>query len=416
MKRLALMTVLLVPALAAAAQQLNPMQVAPPPINQNVPSPTTDHEPLGFDEPEVAVISESTVLPRYRPVTTSPGGWFGDLGFYVLRPQWSGGNPAFATAATTTLVTPGIPSIENQILTFEQTDFDHDPSFAPLVSLGYAGRNGLGVRARWWTLTATDSVAGNGASGVLFESLQESSAASFIVPSLLGTTSELGTLSNHIANKGGLLEITGSFRNRLDMDVIDAEGIWDTNVGRSSLLISAGVRYAHLGQSDDGQLALVAETDNATASLRSLQSFSGAGPTVALQAYRVIGQTNLSIYGLGRGSLLYGESRQRAMTFIAGNFDVDTDPVDRTITSSVALDANSLRPVLELEVGGNWTRSLQAFDWFVETGFVGMVWFNAGNAAHTEALVGSEMRAVGSDSAQANLGLVGLRFATGVRF
>lgn len=416
MTRMALLLLLLVPSVANA-QQADEVPALPQPVVQPTPAETTSPAPLAPDEPEAGgMAAERTLAPRYRPAAASPGGWFGDVGFYVLRPQWSGGNPAFTTTTTTTLVEPGSPTIEEQLTIAEQTDFDHDASFAPLVSIGYAGRNGLGLRVRWWTLEADDSVAGSGPNGVLMQSLRETVTAGYLVPSLLGTTSGFQAVANHVANQGDILEVEGRFRNQLDLDVIDAEGLWNTTIGRSSLLASAGVRYAQLGQSFDGDLGLATDAAEATATLRSHQTFKGAGPTVALQAHRLIGQTNLSVYGLSRGSLLFGESRQRATTSFQDSFRVDTDLVLRTIASSKSLNSDSLRPVLEFEVGANWTRSLAAFDLFAESGLVGMAWFNAGNAANSEALVGSGLGTVDSDSTHSNLGLIGLRFTTGVRF
>jgi len=416
MKRITLLMLLLMPS-GARAQQTDDVPTVPHPVVQSAPVEASN-DPLISAESEVAIAAaaEQALLPRYRPVAASPGGWFGDVGFYVLRPQWSGGNPAFATSTSTTLVTTGNPIVEDQSVTWEQTDFDHGASFAPLVSLGYAGRNGLGVRARWWTLEASDSVGGSGPTGVLVESLPETVTASYLVPSLLGTTSVLGSISELLNLTGAVLDVEGSFRSRLDLDVIDAEAIWDTTLGRSSLLISAGVRYAHIGQSFDGDLGLTGTNSAATATLRSQHTFNGAGPTVSLQAHRTIGQTNLSVYGLSRGSLLYGESRQRATTTVEGSFPWDTIPIVYALDSSTSLNSNSLRPVMELELGTNWTRSLGTFDLFAESGLVGMAWFSTGNAANSEALVGSGFRTVGSDSTQHHLGLIGLRFSTGVRF
>jgi len=418
MKRISLVMLLLMPS-GARAQQTDEVQTVPHPVVQSAPVEASN-DPFTSAESEVAIAAaaEQALLPRYRPVAASPGGWFGDVGFYVLRPQWSGGNPAFATTTSTTRVAMGNPIVEDQSVTWEQTEFDHGASFAPLVSLGYAGRNGLGVRARWWTLEASDSVGGSGPTGALVESLPETVTASYLVPSLLGTTSALDPISEILNLMRAVLDVEGSFRSRLDLDVIDAEAIWDTTLGRSSLLVSAGVRYAHIGQSFDGDLGLTSTTSNslATTTLRSQHTFNGAGPTVSLQAYRTIGQTNLSVYGLSRGSLLFGESRQRATTTVEGTFPWDFIPIDRTLASSTSLNSNSLRPVMELEVGTNWTRSLGTFDLFAESGLVGMVWFSAGNAANSETLVGSGFRAIGSDSTQHHLGLIGLRFSTGVRF
>ncbi len=422
MRRMALVMLLLAPALAGAQQMNEPRTISPPSIAtapSEGPAGNLVAGTEGTDVPSSAAptrdaqVIERELSPRYRPVTASPGGWFGDVGFYVLRPQWSGGNPAFAVATTTTTVIPGIPAIEEQVTTIEQTEFDHGYHFAPLVSIGYAGRNGLGVRARWWTLDSSESVGGS----AILDDLAELESISVSVPSLLGTTALLGSIADQVSEGAdGILTVQGSFRSRLDLDVIDAEGIWDTTLGRSSLLVSAGVRYAHLGQSFDGEIDLASNVGAATAALRSLHSFDGAGPTVAIHAHRLIGQTNLSIYGLSRGSLLYGQRRDRASVVVPAGRLNDADPILYSISRSASATTDSLRPVMELEVGGNWTRNVGVCDLFAESGFVGMVWFNAGNAAQSDALIGSDWSSVGSDSAHHNLGLVGLRFSAGVRF
>jgi hypothetical protein len=323
-----------------------------------------------------------------RPICADSSGWFGDIGFYILRPQWSGGNPAFAydafTAGTTDRLFSG------------QVDFDHDYSFAPLVQIGYAGRNGLGVRGRWWTLRSTETLAGGFAADPTMD-------IAFRSPSLLGLGGEAQAGAD-IFGAGVSGDVSGDFRNRLDLDVIDIEGIWSTNVGRSSVLSSAGVRYAHIGQTYDANFSQTSSDplNDVGTSLRATNAFSGAGPTVSLQGYRMIGETNLSIYGLSRGSLLFGESRQRAFR---------SDSLGNDISAS--LTSESVRPVMELEVGTNWSRSMGNYDLFMENGLVGMVWFNTGNAANSDSILAGN---VGADNANQDLGLLGLRFSTGIRF
>lgn len=392
MNRFALLAAVLIPSLATAEP------LSPDPLPQR-PHPVA--EPQMLDEQAADALplrpltqERSAHAPTLTVTSTAAaGGWFGDLGFYVLHPRWSGGNPAFATLSET--VVPG--GTES---TFVATDFDHDGSFAPLVQLGYAGRHGLGIRARWWTLRSTEDISTTLDPG--------STGVSLLGPPLLGI--------------GGGLDLTpdtralqGDFRNRLSLDVIDLEGLWDTRIGRSNLLLSAGVRYAHQGQTYRAIAAAGADPNVENVqriTLSSSNTFSGAGPTVSLQGHRLIGQTDLSLYGLTRAAVLFGESRRRA-----GSIDLeqvpDNDP--DIITDSASHITNSLRPVLELEIGGNWTRNLGAFDFFAETGLVGMVWFNAGNATNLDSLTGDLSSTVADDFDQ-NLGLIGLRFSSGIRF
>lgn len=404
MNRFALLAAVLIPSLATAQ---SPAAASIP----EQPQPAAEQRML--DEQAASVAAFPTPEQAAGPLPTRPltperfphapttaaaastGGWFGDLGFYVLHPRWSSGNPAFATLSVTAV--PG--GVETS---FAAADFDHDGSFAPLVQLGYAGRNGLGIRARWWTLRSTENISAAldpGATGV-----------SLLGPPLLGIGSDLNLTP-------GTRALQSDFRNRLSFDVIDLESLWDTRIGRSNLLLSAGVRYTHLGQAYTATAAAGDSTPGSDEqvqriTLNSSNTFSGAGPTVSLQGHRLIGQTNLSLYGLSRAAVLFGESRRRA-----ASIDLEQVPDNEPdiISDSASLNNDSLRPVLELEVGGNWTRNVGAFDFFAETGLVGMVWFNTGNATNVDALL-SDLSSTVADDFDQNLGLIGLRFSSGIRF
>lgn len=388
MKRIAFLSLLLIPS-AAAAQDGDKVHSTPYPDGRSV---------IGNSiEQGVAQYGQQSALGHCDDICGSAwgaghagslnacgeatGGWFGDIGFYVLRPQWSGGNPAFA--AQTTDVGTGATARQ-------QFDFDHDYNFAPLVSIGYAGPNGLGFRGRWWTLRSREGF-DTGVTGTPDDNY------AFATPSLLGTGGNV--------NIGDGEEVAGSFRNRLAMDVIDLERTWSNHFGRSALLLSSGVRYAHVGQTYDADLAFSDGIDpTINNAFRFNNTFNGVGPTAALQAFRQIGTTNLSVYGLSRGSLLFGERRQRAFSVVDG------------VDDQVSLTHNSVLPVMEIEAGTNWTRNMGAYDFFAEGGFVGMVWFNAGNAANSDAIVADVFNTAGTDNVNQNLGLVGLRFSTGIRF
>lgn len=374
MKRIAILSLLLVPAAAVGVEQASAQ--AP----TRVASHFDSHGDVYGDQAGAYAPSCGTVCP---PACDSQGGWFGDIGYYILKPTWSGGNPAARVRATDAAAGAG-----NELF-IQQEEFDHDYEFAPLVQVGFAGPNGLGFRTRWWTLNAADAVGASfDATPGIFVGLD--------TPSLLGAGATL--FADDTQN------IAGTARHELDLDVIDMEGLWDTTIGRTSVLYSAGVRYAHLGQHLDGNVEI---TDGAgvianEGSFRASNTFNGVGPTVSMQAYRAVGNTDLSVYGLGRGSVLFGDSRERATsTDMLGNV------TERTVTNDAVL------PVLEMEVGANWTRNMGGFDLFAESGFVGQVWFDAGNAANSDSLLGG---AIGTDNSNQDMGLVGLRYSTGIRF
>lgn len=353
--------------------------------------------------------SAQTGLQEIRSDLHGPsrGGWFGDLGFYVLKPQWGGGNPAFLSQTLT--YESEDPDADVIGLTTQQIDFDHGADFAPLVQLGYLGQGGLGVRGRWWTLGSTDTI-----SNRLVDSPTEFELVQF--PDMLGA----GGALNFLFLGGGPGDETLTFSHDLSMDVLDFEGVWSTELGRTSLLFSAGVRYAQIDQS----YGFSVEGDRFNL---FRQDFDGVGPTTSLQVSRRIGQTHLSLYGLSRGSLLFGESEQRSrFPFFGADPDEFASGFGRTLSS------DSIRPVGELEFGANWCHLTGRREFFIESGFVGMVWLDAGNAANSDAIgglnplflsdgFGGEVAFLsaltgGSNNANQDLGLVGMRFSAGVRF
>ncbi len=399
LKRVALSLAMLMPATVRA--------------NEPTRLPMIGDDLMG-QESELALASAETLLSSMSPNThaetelqairsdlrgPSRGGWFGDLGFYVLKPQWGGGNPAFLSQTLSFGDVGSPPELLGS--TSQQVAFDHGADFAPLVQLGYLGQGGLGVRGRWWTLSSTDTISGTPAGSPGETEL-------ILFPDMLG----VGGLLNRIFLLDGPDDASLNFSHDLSMDVFDFEGVWSTQLGRTSLLFSAGVRYAQLeqayGLSGGGERVNLFRQD-----------FDGVGPTTSLQVSRQIGQTNLSLYGLSRGSLLFGGAEQRS------RLEFDGDIFEQTATS------DSIRPVGELEFGANWCHNIGRREFFIESGFVGMVWFDAGNAANSDAISGISpalfddsfgqfallsLLSGGSNNANQDLGLVGMRFSAGVRF
>jgi len=370
MRRLALLSCLLVPSIVgtaqpAAAELADNFGLISHNANYHTPASNLETVSIG----NAACCDQS--------------GWFGDLGFYILNPTWSNGNTAFA-----------VTSPVDGVSTNTQVNFDHDATFVPFFQIGYAGRNGLGVRGRWWTVDSSDTQDFEGSIG---------GGTGVRGPSLLGAGSTFVGATLPLTSNTIDVEAT----NRLRMDVIDLEGIWSLEYLRSSVLLSAGIRYAHVGQSYDATLVqeydpIVGPNFTRANSFQSFHSFNGAGPTISAQLNRGIGDTNLSIYGLSRGSMLVGEHRHSTFA-------------DYAILPSLAGTnvSNGVLPVLEFEVGGSWVLPTRRFDLFVEGGFVAMTWFNAGNGANTDPIVGN---GVGSDNANQNMHLTGLRFTGGVKF
>lgn len=407
MKRIALSLALLLPATVQANESTSLPMIGEALMGQESEVALASAETLLRAE-TARILHAETDLQAIRSEVHGPraGGLFGDLGFYVLAPKWGGGNPAFLKQTLT--FAPGDPDPELIGLTSQQTDFDHGAEFAPLVQVGYLGQGGLGIRGRWWTLSSTDAV-----STTLQQTDEEMDLLQ--LPDMLG----VGRFLSQTFLGGDFDGEPVSFSHNLSMDVVDLEGIWSTSLGRTSLLFSAGVRYAHLEQA-------YGDADSGDRLNLFRQDFNGAGPTSSLQASRRIGQTNLSLYGLGRGSLLFGNAEQRSQFPF---FDGDSG---ETIVVGRSLDTPSIRPVGELEFGANWCQNFRRHELFIESGFVGMLWLDAGNAANSDAIGGINplllsgdepdglailgLLSNGSNNANQDLGLVGMRFSAGIRF
>jgi hypothetical protein len=300
-------------------------------------------------------------------------------GFYFLKPYF-GGNPAFSTRVTSTATTTD----SSTTTTFsEERDFDFDPAFAPLIWFGYVTQSGLGVRARWWHLTqsADASALNNDVTGATVISSAGPGGLSFSSP---------GHLLGHFG--AGADELF--FKSRLKMDVWDFEATQDIQAGGWTLLVSGGVRYAHLAQNYNAFRFNSGVGDNMifdqdSTTLLSGHSFSGAGPTVALELARPFGNTGFSLYTNARGALLFGCTHQHASRLtVQSGMESGGMPFNTTSFSDSDSCRSSVLPVAEIEVGAQYDRAFGLLHPFVRTGLVGQSWFGAGNASGSGGTLG----------------------------
>jgi hypothetical protein len=320
-----------------------------------------------------------------------PGGYFdAGVGFYLLKPYFGGGNPAFTFKSTTS------GAGTSQALSGEQ-DFEYDASVSPLIWVGYTGPNGLGVRARWWhfdqgtQLTADNS---DKTGATTFTSLSPH-GISFSSPG--HTLAFPGSGSDQMA-----------FDTDLKIDNWDFEMTQTINAGKWGLLISGGVRYAHLAQdyhayrfNSGPGVDVFYSQDSAT--LVSGHNFNGAGPTISLEVKRWICNTGLALYANGRGSLLFGRTDQQVdrLTVLAGS-NIG-GPISSQTFAEFTTSQDRVIPVAELEIGGEYVPNFcicRRFHPFLRAGLIGQTWFGAGNAS-------------GPGS---NLGLLGMSLTTGIEF
>lgn len=169
---------------------------------------------------------------------------------------------------------------------FVDGSLDSDLQVAPRMYLGVEGEGGLGARMRWWTF---DHILGY----------------SGVADGEFGPAPINGTL-------------------RLDLDTIDMDVTQRGSFYNWDLQLAGGVRYAHVGAGTSGfglnnGIWSEVQIDNLDPKL----VFDGAGPTVALQARRPLGDSGLSLVGGGRTALVYGDADFRTPFWASGITTVD---------------------------------------------------------------------------------------------
>ncbi len=317
--------------------------------------------------------------PGCAPCEPTCGGLQAGVGFYYIKPVWDN-NPALLT----TTIDPG----------FSRGRLDHfsyDFDFAPRVWIGISDGN-AGARLRFWTYDDSASLSriDDDAGGAV---LRISSAAPLGVS--IGTT-VTAQAPQSIAAVGDL-----------QLEVWDLEGTYTHQVCGFDITYFGGLRYVHMSQSYN---AAVVDTNTGLLleALSSGHNLNVAGLTGGVETRRAIGCTGLAVYGSSRASLLYGHSRQTAVAITSG---LGTE----TLSEGADTSREDLLPILEAELGVEYSTCMGNSTLFIQAGLVGQVWFGAGNNSRssTPDILGPVSGGTISDD---NLGFFGLSIAGGIRY
>jgi hypothetical protein len=303
-----------------------------------------------------------------------------------VQPRWST-NPAFAES------TVSRPSFARST---SQTNFDHDFNASPVITAGIVAPNGLGLRGRYWSLDSDASAHAATTGDSLFPPSEEINTASPLGLGLIASSAQLNTDHNL------------AFRNSLRMQAADAELTWTHTAGQATILLSGGARYANIRQGydvdDTGAFTIQSMTFPFRSRVRSSHRFEGFGPTLSGDLTYPLGFGGLSLYADGRVSIIFGEDREKAVMF--------TD--HRELSQNVAMS------IAELAGGVGWSHSFNRFGVELRAGVVGQMWFNTGNGANNENIIGLPpvFFAPGNQTVDpnANLGLIGFQFSSGIHF
>jgi hypothetical protein len=301
----------------------------------------------------------------------------GGVGLYLLHPNLTA-NPAFARNSTTA-ATPA--NGETTTVIAGTQDFGYDVQASPRVWLGYVCDSGLGGRVSYWHFEDSANT---------FEFTNPGPAvvtSASVLTAIPGITSNGAFGTDHLA-----------FTSDLRMDVLDLEATQDVKVCLWQLLISGGVRYDYINQSYGGfrtgpTAGGATEVDTVLAS----HSFTGVGPTLALEARRPLSDCGLSLFVKGRGSVVFGYDRE-------SGYQHDTAGIGSTIfNQSIDQDTSRIDEVsliAEIEAGVEWSCDMGPTRVFLQPALVGM-WFNDAGSATTQA---------------GNVGLLGFSLVAGVMY
>jgi hypothetical protein len=283
------------------------------------------------------------------------GQWTVMGGVYLWQPIWQS-NPAFVIGSAG-------GNLSRQI------DFSHHVEVAPQVWLGYVSERGWGLRGRWFDFDHGASVTYGTASGDTIKAIS---------PLPLGQVAVSGTgfASSNIAFNG-----------------FDIQATCSHETAKWSFLTGFGVRYTHLSQ--DYQATL---TSPGTAiNVGTGHNFNGAGPSFSFEGKRCIGETGFAVYGNVNGAVLFGTAKE------------DYNVLNNGIHQEFSRQPNTVLPIGELEIGAEYSRNVGRARAFVQTGFVGQVWWGGGNASNIDP------NGFTSASSQ-NFGFVGLSLRAGIRY
>jgi hypothetical protein len=295
---------------------------------------------------------------------------------YFLRPYFDN-SPAFIR--TTGIGTPA--PVE------ESPEFEWDYNVSPAFWLAWTSASGWGIRGRYFHFDESANTLG--------ATLTPAEAATTTIRPPAGLVfGGLGVPPNF--GSPGLILAAGmgqdvmTFNSDLRIQVIDVEATYDIRSGPWSLQLAGGGRYMNLEQSYAATLTNAAAngmggTATETNLLTFARDFNGGGPTVALQANLQIMQSNLSVYGNVRGSLLVG----RESSDLALNQSLVNDPGflyggDQVATPTSSRSRDRVLPVAEVELGLEYGMNMGRFRSFIRGAVVNQTYFEGGSASQSE--------------------------------
>ncbi len=281
------------------------------------------------------------ILPEVG-CTAGCAGWSAGIEFTLLKPHFES-NPAI------TLLQSDGDTFEE----FSDTEFDYNTQLAPRIWLEIFQCGSLGMRIGYWQFdhgpaSVTASPPDNGFGRISPPVFGDVDLSTTIPGSVLAAASDLNAYN------------------------IDLEGTKSFDCGMWGWMATAGIRYAEISQSYNAQLTNVDGQTQGT--IDYSHRIEGVGPTASLRTQRPF-TPRLSLFGFGRGALLFGDSN----SVLAAVEDQD---LDNQLNTNRVTSRNDLLPLGEMQVGLQFTPPAAGpyFPYF-HVALEGQLWGGAGNAS-----------------------------------
>lgn len=362
-------------------------------------------------------------IPCGGAAPSERSGAIGGVGLYLLQPYFQN-NLAYTVflqqQVTRPPFNPDRPNTQTLAEIADRVSVHSHLAVAPLVWLGYVNDDGFGGRARWWgfregtsqTLNlppfAGDVFIGNTTTPPTHPVIAVSGTQATIA-----SAAPLGLMAfgDTVGVQHGAEATSFNVTTELSVQVGDLEVVQGFPAAGGKFLVAGGLRLARIDQTYnafDAQSGGPAELR----SLRSSYNFAGVGPTLALEARRPLGDSGLSLYGMARGSVVFGSAQQNALFFGQELRNDDPNPQFAAEHRSRAL------PIAELETGVEYGRCVGSSWLFGEVALVGQEWFGAGSASRSaNATVATTLRpALGGAALDSNIAFLGLSIRMGLEY
>lgn len=254
-----------------------------------------------------AATSNSPTAPR-RVARSPRGSSSGSalFGAQDIDALFGGSNGTFYAGYDLLVLQPRFENSEGLVISpalglTSSKSFDFDYELSPRAFVGFALESGLGARFQAWQFDHGTRISelSAAAGGVRTPAISPSGA---VAPLAAAAGEELRA------------------EHSLQFQSYDLEATWQQQFRQSAVTIAGGIRYLHMEQRYDVQRVTGAGAINGT--LRHDHDFEGVGPTIAAEWLCPFGDSGLSFFAGGRGSVLVG-SRNQVATIVDGGVTQD---------------------------------------------------------------------------------------------